>query len=160
RHPARPDMAFNEWDDHDVSLVAMPGYHIGGVGWGIMGLRVGARNVVVREFSPDVTLQMITEHRITKLFMVPAAIRMVLQHPRSREVDYSSLAFICYGASPIPLDLLREALEVFRCGFVQLYGMTETCGSATYLPPEDHDPAGNERMRSAGKPFPGVRLKV
>ena len=160
RQPARPDMAFNEWNDDDVSLVAMPGYHIGGVGWGIMGLRVGARNVVVKEFTPDITLRMIAEQRISKLFMVPAAIRMVLQHPRAREVDYSSLAFICYGASPIPLDLLREAMEVFRCGFVQLYGMTETTGSATYLPPEDHDPAGNERMRSAGKPFPGVRVKV
>ena len=29
-------------------------------------------------------------------------------------------------------------MEVFECGFVQLYGMTETCGSVTYLPPEDH----------------------
>jgi acyl-CoA synthetase (AMP-forming)/AMP-acid ligase II len=38
--------------------------------------------------------------------------------------------------------------------------MTETTGSATYLPPADHDPAGNQRMRSAGKPFPGVRIKV
>jgi acyl-CoA synthetase (AMP-forming)/AMP-acid ligase II len=38
--------------------------------------------------------------------------------------------------------------------------MTETTGSATYLPPQDHDTAGNPRMRSAGKPFPGVRIKV
>jgi long-chain acyl-CoA synthetase len=29
-----------------------------------------------------------------------------------------------------------------------------------YLPPEDHDPAGNARMRSAGLPMPGVELKV
>ena len=38
--------------------------------------------------------------------------------------------------------------------------MTETTGAATYLPPQDHDVAGNERMRSAGKPYPGVALKV
>ena len=38
--------------------------------------------------------------------------------------------------------------------------MTETTGAATYLPPQDHDMAGNERMRSAGKPYPGVELKV
>jgi acyl-CoA synthetase (AMP-forming)/AMP-acid ligase II len=114
----------------------------------------------VREFDPGVTLDMIQQHGITKLFLVPAAIRMVLQHPKARQTDYSSVGYICYGASPIPLDLLREAIDVFRCGFVQLYGMTETTGSATYLPPQDHDVAGNERMRSAGKPFPGVRLKV
>jgi acyl-CoA synthetase (AMP-forming)/AMP-acid ligase II len=38
--------------------------------------------------------------------------------------------------------------------------MTETTGGATYLPPQDHDVNGNERMRSAGKPFPGVSLKI
>ncbi len=65
-----------------------------------------------------------------------------------------------YGASPIPLDLLRQAIAVFKCGFVQLYGMTETTGAATYLPPGDHEVGGNERMRSAGRPYPGVELKV
>ncbi len=160
RQPPADDMAFNRWTDDDTNLMAMPGFHIGGVGWGLMGLRPGARNVVISEFDPGVTLDMIAAHRITKLFLVPAAIRMVLQHPRAREVDYSSLKFICYGASPIPLDLLREAIDLFQCGFVQLYGMTETTGSATYLPPEDHQVTGNERMRSAGKPFPGVRVKV
>ncbi|MFU8815086.1 MAG: fatty acid--CoA ligase [Pseudomonadales bacterium] len=160
RQPPADDMAFNDWSESDVNLVAMPSFHIGGVGWGLMGLRPGARNIVVREFDPGVTLDMIAQHGISKLFLVPAAIRMVLQHPQARHTDYSSVRFICYGASPIPLDLLREAIEVFQCGFVQLYGMTETTGSATYLPPEDHAVAGNDRMRSAGKPFPGVRIKV
>jgi len=38
--------------------------------------------------------------------------------------------------------------------------MTETTGTICMLPPEDHDPAGNPRMRSAGKALPGVELKV
>jgi len=160
RYPLNGDMAFNDWSERDVNLVAMPSFHIGGVGWGILGIRAGARNIVVKEFGPGETLEMIQNHGITKLFLVPAAIRMVLQHPDARHTDYGSVEFISYGASPIPLDLLREAIEVFQCGFVQLYGMTETTGSATYLPPEDHDVSGNERMRSAGKPFPGVSLKV
>ena len=159
-YPPADDMAFNEWTEDDVNLVAMPSFHIGGVGWGLMGLRPGARNIIVREFDPGTTLEMIQNYGISKMFLVPAAIRMVLQHPKARETDYSTVKFICYGASPIPLDLLREAIEVFQCGFVQLYGMTETTGSATYLPPQDHDVNGNERMRSAGKPFPGVKLKV
>jgi long-chain acyl-CoA synthetase len=75
-------------------------------------------------------------------------------------VDYSRLKYILYGASPIPLDLLRECISVFGCGFCQQYGMTETCGTIVYLPPEDHDPAGNKRMRSAGIPMPGVEIKV
>ena len=62
------------------------------------------------------------------------------------EDAFINIKYILYGASPIPLDLLKEAMEVFECGFVQLYGMTETCGSVTYLPPEDHSIEGNERI--------------
>lgn len=29
-----------------------------------------------------------------------------------------------------------------------------------YLPPEDHDPAGNKRMRGAGIPMPGVEIRI
>jgi acyl-CoA synthetase (AMP-forming)/AMP-acid ligase II len=158
--PRAADMKFEEWTEDDISLVAMPSYHIGGVGWGIAGMRAGSRNIVIREFDPGVVLDIIQRFRISKLFLVPAAMRMVLQHPNARRTDFSSLKYITYAASPIPLDLLREAIQVFKCSFVQLYGMTETTGGATYLPPEDHDVAGNERMRSAGKALPGVSLKV
>jgi long-chain acyl-CoA synthetase len=94
------------------------------------------------------------------MFAVPAALQIIVRQPRAKEVDYSRLKYILYGASPIPLDLLRECMEVFGCGFCQQYGMTETCGTIVYLPPEDHDPAGNQRMRGAGKALPGVELKV
>ena len=40
-----------------------------------------------------------------------------------------------YGASPIPLDLLKECMTVFGCGFVQMYGMTETTGGICILGP-------------------------
>ena len=51
-------------------------------------------------------------------------------------------------------------MEVFGCGFVQQYGMTETTGTVVYLPPEDHDPDGGVRMRSAGLPMPGAELRI
>jgi long-chain acyl-CoA synthetase len=92
--------------------------------------------------------------------MVPAALQIVVRQPRSREIDFGRLRYILYGASPIPVDLLRECMEVFGCGFCQQYGMTETSGTIVYLPPEDHDPNGNKRMRAAGLPMPGVELKI
>ncbi len=160
RLPPLDDMQWNEWTDRDVSLVAMPSFHIGGVGYGVWGLRAGALNIVVSEFDPGGTLELIETRGISKVFLVPSAIRMVVQHPKAQQTDFSNIKYIMYGASPIPLDLLRQAVAVFKCGFVQLYGMTETTGAATYLPPGDHQMAGNERMRSAGKPYPGVELKV
>jgi acyl-CoA synthetase (AMP-forming)/AMP-acid ligase II len=160
RLPPHDDMQWNDWSDNDVSLVAMPSFHIGGVGYGVWGLRAGAKNIVVSEFDPGATLDLIETQGISKVFLVPSAIRMVVQHPKAQHTDFSNIKYIMYGASPIPLDLLRQAVAVFKCGFVQLYGMTETTGAATYLPPDDHDMAGNERMRSAGRPYPGVELKV
>ena len=49
---------------------------------------------------------------------------------------------------------------MFGCGFVQMYGMTETSGTITTLNPEDHDVSGNPRMRSVGKPLTGVEIKI
>ncbi|MFT4098902.1 MAG: AMP-binding protein, partial [Rhodoblastus sp.] len=62
--------------------------------------------------------------------------------------------------SPIPLDLLRECMDVFKCGFVQMYGMTETTGTIVALEPEDHTPEGSQRMRSAGRPLAGVEIAI
>jgi long-chain acyl-CoA synthetase len=160
RLAAEADMDWNRWGPDDVSLVAMPVAHIGGTGWGVVGLVNGAKGVVAREFDPTKVLDFIEKDRVSKMFMVPAALQIVVRQPRARQVDYSRLTHILYGAAPIPLDLLRECIEVFGCGFVQQYGMTETTGTVVYLPPQDHDPAGNARMRSAGLPMPGAELKI
>jgi acyl-CoA synthetase (AMP-forming)/AMP-acid ligase II len=154
---AKPE--WNSWNEDDVSLVAMPIFHIGGSGWGVLGLYHGAKGVIAREFDPTKVLDFIEHSRVTKLFMVPAAMQFVVRQPRARSVDFSRLKYMLYGASPIPASLLKECIEVFGCGFVQLYGMTETTGSIVALPPEDHI-EGLERMRSAGKALPGVELAI
>ena len=148
------------WADDDVCLVAMPLSHIGGTGWGVVGLLNGASLVILREFDPRTVLGLIEPERITKLFMVPAALNFLIQMPGARDVDYSRLRIIFYGASPIPVDLLRQCMDVFGCGFCQQYGMTEACGTIVYLPPEDHDPNGNRRMKSAGRAMPGIEIKI
>jgi acyl-CoA synthetase (AMP-forming)/AMP-acid ligase II len=153
----KPD--WNRWTEDDVSLVAMPIFHIGGSGWGVLGLYHGAKGVIAREFDPTKVLDFFEQSGITKLFMVPAAMQFVVRQPRARQVDFSRLKYMLYGASPIPAALLKECIEVFGCGFVQMYGMTETTGTIVALPPEDHI-EGLDRMRSAGKALPGVELVI
>ncbi len=150
---------WNKWTNDDVSLVAMPIFHIGGSGWGVMSLYHGARGVIAREFDPTKVLDFFEQSGITKLFMVPAAMQFVVRQPRARQMDFSRLKYMLYGASPIPAALLKECIEVFKCGFVQMYGMTETTGTIVALPPEDHV-EGLDRMRSAGKALPGVELAI
>jgi acyl-CoA synthetase (AMP-forming)/AMP-acid ligase II len=148
------------WYDDEIALVAMPIFHIGGSGFGFMALYKGATAVVAREFDVNGILDYIERDRISKVFLVPAAMQFIVRHPKARSVDYSRIRHIFYGAAPMPAELLRECIEVFGCGFVQMYGMTETCGTIVALPPEDHDPKGTPRMRSAGKALPGVELAI
>jgi len=153
-------MGWNEWNEGETNLVAMPIAHIGGSGWGLIGILNGVRNIVTREFNPIEAIEMIEKERIAKMFMVPAALQFIIRMPRAREIDYSSLKHILYGASPMPVALLQECMEVFGCEFCQQYGMTETTGTIVYLPPQDHDPKGARRMASAGLPMPGVELRI
>jgi acyl-CoA synthetase (AMP-forming)/AMP-acid ligase II len=144
----------------ESALLAMPCFHIGGTAFGLSIIHAGAHAVVLAEYDPNETLALIEQYRIGKIFMVPAALQILLGNPRFDEADLSSLTHIFYGASPIPLELMRESIDRLGCGFVGMYGMTETGGTIVALPPENHDPDGNEVMRSVGKPLWGVEIKV
>ena len=113
-----------------------------------------------RNFVPTDVLGYIDKYKISKLFLVPAAIQIVVNQPEVHDIDFSQLKFMFYGASPMPLPLLETAIDIFGCGFAQFYGMTETSGTITALPPEDHDVNGNTRMRSVGKALRGVELVI
>jgi acyl-CoA synthetase (AMP-forming)/AMP-acid ligase II len=160
KHAEGSDQAYTKWDDDEVVLVAMPCAHIGGTGLGIMAVASGLPALVLPEFTPDGVFDAIETGGVTRLFIVPAALHIMLQQPRCAMVDYSRLKYILYGAAPMPLELLRQCIKVFNAEFIQVYGMTETTGTIVMLPPEDHDPNGNERMRSAGKPLPGVEIRI
>ncbi len=149
-----------DWTADDVCLVATPVGHIGGSGWGIIGLYAGAKNVIAREFSPDAILSQMEQHVVSKIFLVPSAMQIIIRDPRIKKVNFSRLRYILYSSSPIPLDLLRESMDAFGCGFIQSYGLTETAGGVTHLPPYDHDPSGNRKMRSAGIPMPGAEIAI
>jgi acyl-CoA synthetase (AMP-forming)/AMP-acid ligase II len=151
---------FGDWHEGDVSLVCMPLFHIGGSGWALVGLYRGVENVVTRDPDPAAILKIIAKHGVTKAFFVPAMILFLLQVPECRATDFSSLELIVYGASPAPIELMRNALKVFGCGFAQVYGLTETTGAITYLGPEEHLPDAVERLKSCGKPMSGVEIRI
>ncbi|WP_299191729.1 fatty acid--CoA ligase [uncultured Erythrobacter sp.] len=153
-------MPWQNLDADDCILMVMPCAHIGGTGSAPNGVANGIRILIQPEFTPVGVLEAI-EGGATILFLVPAAIQMVVQHPRAAETDFSNLRYMMYGAAPMPLELLKQAVGTMpQTGFLQVYGMTETTGTVSLLPPEDHDLAGNERMRSAGKAVPGVEIEI
>ena len=78
--------------------------------------------------------------------MVPTAMQIAVRHPGA-QADFSFLRYIYYGGSPIPPDLQQECMAVFGCGFVQMYGMTETAGTIVALAPDDHGEGLARRRR-------------
>lgn len=152
-----------EWSNSscdDVFLVPMPLFHIGGTATGLIALYNGARAVIMREPDPGGIISLIESEGVTRTFLVPAAIQIVLDHPDCRPEAFASLNLMLYGASPIPAALLQRAIGVMGCDFAQMYGMTETAGSMTVLHPSDHEDPHARKMSSCGRPYPGVEVAI
>ena len=106
-----------------------------------------------------------------RAMMVPTMIKQLMDHPDFAGFDRSSLQVITYGAAPMPLEVIRRALEEFPgCRFINAFGQTETASTITMLPPEDHDipadlpPEERERrlarLASIGRPLPDVEVRI
>lgn len=143
------------FDADSVSLAVMPMFHMAGSGWALVGLCEGARTVVLRDVDPAAILDAVARHAITNMLLVPVVIQRLLDTPAVESTDFSRLRAIVYGASPITDDVLGRALARFNCDLLQVYGQTETTGSITQL--DEHRP---ELLRSCGKPFPWVQIRV
>jgi acyl-CoA synthetase (AMP-forming)/AMP-acid ligase II len=150
-------------DDETVMMIAMPMYHIAGCALGVGVLHLGVSGVIMREPDPVAIIQAFEVHPITVVFLVPVLLLFLQQLPQAKTADLSSLRLVVYGASPISDDVLRGAMRLLpHVRFMQVYGLTETAGAITMLPPEDHDPDGprGHRLHSAGLPNPGTELEI
>ena len=145
-----------------VNLVAMPMFHIGGCGYGTSTMTRGGHTVLLREVNPAVIVDAIARHRVTHTFLVPTVVQSLLLVPGVEHADLSSLQLLMYGAAPMGDVLLRRAMGMLHCRFIQAYGMTETSGTVAALLPEDHELEGPRAhlLNSVGRAYPWVALRV
>ncbi|MEE3062911.1 MAG: AMP-binding protein [Actinomycetota bacterium] len=148
-----------DWRDGDVSLIALPGFHIGGMWWATQALNKGIPSVVIPRFKALDAVTAIRENGVTVSCFVPAMLLMMLSEPGLTKSDFATIRKIAYGGSPIGPDLLSQALDTFGCDFAQIYGLTETGNTAVCLPPSEHLP-GRARLHAAGRPYPGVGVAI
>jgi len=144
-----------------VLLVAMPLFHVGGSCYAQVGIYGGARLILLREPTPAALFGAIADGA-TQTFIVPTIIHGVLGAGEQAVAGFGRLQSICYGAAPMPLPMIRQALAAWpSTDLVQVYGMTELSGAVTLLTGAAHrDEEHPERLESGGLPLPGVEVRV
>ncbi|MBZ4573584.1 long-chain-fatty-acid--CoA ligase [Mycobacterium avium] len=159
-HAANLAPAF-PFGDGDANLVAMPLFHVGGIGYALFGIRAGAPTIMTRE--PDAAALIgAVRAGATHAFFVPPVIARFLDAGEAARASIAGLRYIVYGAAPMPLPLLHRALSTWPgTKFVQVYGQTELCGAVTALSDDDHrDTARPELQLSAGKAVQGCEIRI
>ena len=145
-------------------LHAAPMFHLADVG-AIFALTLcGVTHCFLPSFDALELMRAIQRYRVSTLVLVPTMINMLLNHPDFSKYDLSSLRRVIYGASPMPLPLLRQAMDALHCEFAQGYGMTEASPLLTRLQHQDHRFEEADRdwapVKSAGKAVMGVEVRV
>jgi fatty-acyl-CoA synthase len=123
----------------DLALHALPLYHCAqlDVFFG-PAIYVGSSNVITAKPTPENLLPLIARHRITSFFAPPTVWISLLRSPLFDATDLSSLAKGYYGASIMPVAVLRELAERLpNVRLWNLYGQTEIAPLATMLGPDD-----------------------
>lgn len=123
----------------------------------------GGAVVFQERFTPERFFACVATERITHVQTVPTILIRLLESPAKEAADLSSLEIVGYGSAPMPVDRLRQALDLFGPRLLQIYGLTETCAMATCLRPEEHVRDGRpneETLGTIGKPVDGIDLRI
>jgi fatty-acyl-CoA synthase len=145
-------------DAADVILHALPMYHCAQLDV-FLGPAIyqGATNVIAAAPAPEIVLPLIAEHGITSFFAPPTVWIGLLRSPLFDQLDHSSLRKGYYGASIMPVEVLREIQRrVPDLRLWNLYGQTEIAPLATVLRPDEQ----LRKPGSCGRPTLNVETRV
>lgn len=147
----------------DTLLIATPMFHLVAGTNCIAAATLGATVVILPRFEPELALQAIEKHGVTKIALVPTMVDMLIRYDTFANYDISSLKEISYGAAPMPEEILSQAQNAMpHVKFTQIYGQTECCGAVSCLPHEYHTSIGPnaKKRRSAGRPLIGTDIAI
>jgi fatty-acyl-CoA synthase len=139
--------------DQESILLPQPLSHGAGY-FEIAYLASGATVHVVSGFDPEEIVARAVSFNVNTIKLVPTMLKRLLESGMP-----SPFANIIYGASPIPVAVMDEALDRFGQSLVQIYGQSEAPATITILTKRDHA-IGGPRLASAGRPWRSVDVRV
>jgi fatty-acyl-CoA synthase len=141
----------------EVLVTALPFAHVGGatetVAASMMG---GGKLVLMNKFDPGEWLALIESEKATFAGGVPTMFAMLLQHPKVRETDLSTVRRVVYAGAPCS-PALFEAIRKLEVTIQTGYGMTEAAGFVTYTDPDDPPEAIRDTV---GRIADGFELRI
>ena len=156
-------------DEEVCNILTVPLYHVAGV-QSMMAAIFGGRTLLIqRQFDAKQWMELVEREHASRAMMVPTMLKMLMDHPDFHRHDLSSLEVITYGAAPMPVPVIRQAITEFPdTFFINAFGQTETAATITMLPPEDHVLDGDEdeverklrHLGSIGKPLEDVDVRI
>lgn len=149
----------------DIYLHAGPMFHLADQASTFAVTLAAGTHTISRMFTPKSVLEVIEKEHVTVCMLVPTMINMLLHSADFDKYDTSSWRLILYGASPMPLELLKLVMtRMPQIELAQAYGMTEASPILTLLKLEDHclDGSDNKEQRliSSGTPVQTIEMKV
>jgi 4-coumarate--CoA ligase len=134
----------------------LPLYHAYGQTFMIlMATRLHVPVIVMKAFNLEKFLQVIQDHRITKLQLVPPIMIMLSKRPEVAKYNLSSVKEILCGAAPLSRELQDVVAKKYNIKVCQGWGMTETTCTGTSNPVGGENPVG-----SIGLVLPNTEIKL
>jgi malonyl-CoA/methylmalonyl-CoA synthetase len=141
------------WSEDDRLVLALPLFHIHGLGVGLHGtLLAGASAVLLPRFDVDQVLDVVRDDRATLFFGVPTMYARLAGSPRAGEL--AALRLLVSGSAALPPTVFERVAERAGQRVLERYGMTETIMNVSN--PYD----GERRPGTVGLPLPGVELRL
>ncbi len=141
----------------DVYINHLPLFHVGGLYvYAIPLFILGGKVIQMKRWDLDVLVDIINKERPNFFFAVPTQYRMLMNHPKFKEIDFSNVRFLTSGGEPLPLDIIKNFREMHGVRFKQGFGMTEVGPGCFALDPWDAE----RKIGSIGTPNFFIDAKV
>ncbi len=128
-----------QYEPGDVSLHALPLFHCAQLHCFLIPfLYTGAENIILHKADPHAMMQDIEKYHVTHMFSPPTVWIGLLNHPEFRKFNLGTLRKAAYGASIMPVEIIKKLTETLPgLRLWNYYGQTEMGPVATILKPED-----------------------
>ncbi|HLG23836.1 MAG TPA: long-chain-fatty-acid--CoA ligase [Candidatus Nanoarchaeia archaeon] len=144
-----------KWTKDDVFLLALPLYHIHGIGVALCGSFYAGNTIILKKkFEAEDVINTIQKRKITLFMGVPTMYFKLMEAKNSGNCDVSSMRLFVSGSAPMPKELFMGFKKKFGKEVLERAGMSESM--MNFSNPYD----GKRIPGSVGPCLPGINVRI